>query len=490
VVPKISPSMFPVIRHNSTPPAEAERPASNISRRRAETHPSVRSPSSYGDEFDDGGIDDDDLVKACPDDSEFDHIDNFSNPVDALIGKSMGKSRSSNNKNGPKCVNKAPQEDEQEPRQLENGKWACNHSCKDKSACKHVCCKEGMDKPPKKAPPKRVPLTNAVTQPEPMGAFQHSKQKNTQTRLQLTAPKRKNSTAIEELDMTQHIKKSKGRGELSGLEKLHKGTHSEGVSSLSTITHQKPSFCYSTGKASDLAFLNMEPCREHISSSMSSDYGDFRMDDFQLEHEKPRYVNRKESIGDIYRYPELCQVTGSQADEQVTGDERVVRSNKSSILTDFEAPIDFTYEKETPFTSLDEAPNSEYNGNEEAKEVWTQVERSNDPLIDDALIVTPGKSKPLFVNDSSSPSLGPSNLKGSETMTGHPMFNALQDGNQKSRSDASGNIAMQKRDDVVKVGDEVHTQNASCEEEKIPDAYKDLEPWLYQEFGDIVEIVN
>ncbi|KAL2840557.1 Sec63 Brl domain-containing protein [Aspergillus pseudoustus] len=36
-----------------------------------------------------------------------------------------------------------------EPSKLENGRWACNHKCKDKSACKHLCCREGLDNPPK-----------------------------------------------------------------------------------------------------------------------------------------------------------------------------------------------------------------------------------------------------------------------------------------------------------------------------------------------------
>ncbi|KAL1956282.1 hypothetical protein VTO42DRAFT_7455 [Malbranchea cinnamomea] len=31
--------------------------------------------------------------------------------------------------------------------QLDNGKWACNHKCKDKTMCKHLCCREGTDRP-------------------------------------------------------------------------------------------------------------------------------------------------------------------------------------------------------------------------------------------------------------------------------------------------------------------------------------------------------
>ncbi|KAJ5203403.1 hypothetical protein N7449_005482 [Penicillium cf. viridicatum] len=49
-------------------------------------------------------------------------------------------------------------EDEYEPVRLANGKWACNHKCKDKTSCKHFCCREGLENPPK--PPKRtIPAT-------------------------------------------------------------------------------------------------------------------------------------------------------------------------------------------------------------------------------------------------------------------------------------------------------------------------------------------
>ncbi|VDB82695.1 unnamed protein product [Peniophora sp. CBMAI 1063] len=36
------------------------------------------------------------------------------------------------------------------PEKLSNGKYSCNHSCKDKTACRHLCCREGLDKPPAK----------------------------------------------------------------------------------------------------------------------------------------------------------------------------------------------------------------------------------------------------------------------------------------------------------------------------------------------------
>ncbi|GKZ45637.1 sec63 [Aspergillus brasiliensis] len=32
---------------------------------------------------------------------------------------------------------------------LENGRWSCNHRCRDKTTCKHLCCRDGLEKPPK-----------------------------------------------------------------------------------------------------------------------------------------------------------------------------------------------------------------------------------------------------------------------------------------------------------------------------------------------------
>ncbi|CAI7620851.1 unnamed protein product [Penicillium pancosmium] len=42
-----------------------------------------------------------------------------------------------------------PQEEDYEPVRLANGNWACNHKCKDKTSCKHFCCRDGLEKPPK-----------------------------------------------------------------------------------------------------------------------------------------------------------------------------------------------------------------------------------------------------------------------------------------------------------------------------------------------------
>jgi len=41
-----------------------------------------------------------------------------------------------------------------------NGKYACNHRCKDKRICKHMCCRDGLDQPPKQKNKKAVPCSS------------------------------------------------------------------------------------------------------------------------------------------------------------------------------------------------------------------------------------------------------------------------------------------------------------------------------------------
>ncbi|KAJ5088803.1 hypothetical protein N7456_012419 [Penicillium angulare] len=57
-------------------------------------------------------------------------------------------------------------QEKDKPVQLDNGNWACNHRCKDKTCCKHMCCRTGLEKPPKAAK-KRAPAT-----PKPTGLNQ------------------------------------------------------------------------------------------------------------------------------------------------------------------------------------------------------------------------------------------------------------------------------------------------------------------------------
>ena len=92
------------------------------------------------DEFDENEIEDQDMVDAVTG-LEFHDIDNIKAGPHGQKLSSDSQHRRAN-----------PEESSWNPEKLENGKWACNHKCKDKTGCKHLCCREGVDKAPK--PPK------------------------------------------------------------------------------------------------------------------------------------------------------------------------------------------------------------------------------------------------------------------------------------------------------------------------------------------------
>jgi Sec63 Brl domain len=95
------------------------------------------------DDFDDSGLDDGDLLAA--ESVEIMDIDAF----DAELASLPVKEDQSNTKSLESSKKQRREESGGEPAQLKNGKWACNHKCKEKGKCKHFCCKEGLDKPPK-----------------------------------------------------------------------------------------------------------------------------------------------------------------------------------------------------------------------------------------------------------------------------------------------------------------------------------------------------
>jgi len=122
------------------PPAKAtEADKQNTSKRRACI--AGTNVEDGNDEF--GEINDVDLAMA--ETGGFISIDDIDDDGHSIAGPAAKKRKVVDSKQAVKG---------QEPLQLANGKWACNHACKDKSKCKHFCCREGLDKKPKTSKPK------------------------------------------------------------------------------------------------------------------------------------------------------------------------------------------------------------------------------------------------------------------------------------------------------------------------------------------------
>ena len=113
------------------------------------TLPNRDESSGMVDEFGGDSYEDEEFLEAakCADAAMSEYgSDDFADVDDIVMGPDNSTAQTDES------------EDVEEPVQLENGKWACNHHCrweplKNGLPCKHKCCREGLDKPRK--PPKR-----------------------------------------------------------------------------------------------------------------------------------------------------------------------------------------------------------------------------------------------------------------------------------------------------------------------------------------------
>ena len=137
--PDIPASAFPapraqsVIDHQQLTNTVAQVNA-NRGRSKGKTSKTIKDYDS--DEFDDPDLNDTDLVLAEA--GGFVDIDEFEK---SQMEEPKAKKR--------KTEDTRRSEQDGEPQRLPNGKWSCNHRCGDKTTCKHLCCREGLDKKPK-----------------------------------------------------------------------------------------------------------------------------------------------------------------------------------------------------------------------------------------------------------------------------------------------------------------------------------------------------
>ncbi|KAL8971707.1 MAG: hypothetical protein Q9197_003139 [Variospora fuerteventurae] len=162
------------------------------------------------------------------------------------------------------------------PVQLENGKWACNHKCKDKKGCKHLCCHEGIEKPPK------APKTASTAAHMPkeadsrMGTQSASKQNSAQTRLHLGKPASSTETNLTHSRSSDDYAKVAPRAYRS-LHQLHENVKKNSSTPVTSST--SPSFPYKKGEQPRVSFLRQVNSPGRGEEDASSDYGSGWMDE-------------------------------------------------------------------------------------------------------------------------------------------------------------------------------------------------------------------
>ncbi|KAI8935424.1 hypothetical protein NX059_008002 [Plenodomus lindquistii] len=509
--PQVAPALFP-----STGPSEPDPPhRANVSKRRNEVPNSGRRCSVTSDDFDDDGIDDDALLNVSLADLEFDHIENYANPTNLLTRENTVKNKNSKAKTKGLIVPMIEDGDDQ-PVQLHNGKWACNHPCKDKTACKHLCCKNGMDKPPKKkVGAKSTPSDGNDVQLTQMDAT--PKAKHTQTKLQLTTSKRKSSGPVEELDLTQQEKKKKanhamnGPSDYRGLHQLHKTVQRKKLpDSLHSVMHTKPAYCYSQGGEHNLSFLDKAPGQQ---PQPESEYSNDPPAISSPHPSHPQKVDPQNDRRQLYDVPGAGEnteyLTMTIAPSRASDD----FDDGDSLLDDAMIGVvdsqDLQGEGEESYDvtqALEDALNLEY-------ETGFDIEDSPE----ETGVGSSGHNTHHFehVGDEKTSSLSMNaqqssyfdrnhsctNTRGAEkrperelqprlSEQPEPVLAAPQHARTTSK-DSYDNALGSDIIDLIDSFDAKPTGKAiEADNKQVLDAFRDLEPWLIQEFGDIVELVD
>ncbi|KAL7662086.1 ATP-dependent DNA helicase MER3 [Aspergillus niger] len=136
----ISASLFPSQRESPSDSVSA-RPKSNISRRRSNDTSQTKFIARNIDLWDS-----DDLFFG--DFLDNDQAEKWSF-VDKLPEPPVDKVQYLRNTSEDPIESNHQTVEAAEAVRLDNGRWACNHRCKDKTRCKHFCCRDGLEKPPK-----------------------------------------------------------------------------------------------------------------------------------------------------------------------------------------------------------------------------------------------------------------------------------------------------------------------------------------------------
>ena len=480
VKPEIPSSMFPVTAQKQPLLGALERPISNTSRRRVESIGGKRKSSETCDEFGDDDIDDIDLVQAASQDLDFEHIENYGDGMTVLT-----RQCTFNNTSSKKRKHTEPHADEgdDEPRQLPNGKWACNHKCKDKNACKHMCCRDGLHKPPKRPVKKLVTSVDTNTKPCLTKSLRREARDKTRIKLQLSSSKSKSSVKVEHLDLTQ--KKDDyvvdTPQDYRTLHQLHVSVQKKALPSVSAVMHGKPAYTYAKGDEPKLSFLASTQEDDQKPAS-SSDYGNDWINDLPSPSNFPIFAQptpeARISSNTVHKFEAL----GKKAEDMD------IENYRDSNFGDDDSVLDAAMVGLADSQVLRHA-----NGDDD--DLRALEEAFGVEIEDEYDVFAPENKEAMLVAESSlSPQESP---KG--PYDGPGLNGSFIEGKGPAEIRKTPHIVV-KQSDGKPAFENIHAGNTSVREGVppqpdgqpfngivIPPGYEDVEPWLIAEFGDIVE---
>lgn len=290
--PDVPPHVFLTSKTTESSNTQSGKPISKRTSSKSQIGSKRKASVTGFDEFDDAGIDDADLALA--ENGGFENIDDFDDEPRPYASTLRKKQRKSNAHNVETTA--------LEPRQLANGKWACNHNCKDKTSCKHLCCREGLHKKPKPSKAK-TSKKEAENSADPK-----------QTQLSLSVSKMAKTPAATQQSQSQQTAPALLRGpEMQRLNALYNNAKSntQPVPLLSTASSKK------NGSDPPVALPRpgqprsntTETARRAAQSVYSDDFGDINDTSLFDEHPAPcpsTHLGDFGDIGDMTSFDELA----------------------------------------------------------------------------------------------------------------------------------------------------------------------------------------
>lgn len=350
----------------TVPLTQAPKNAMNTSKRRSTTPSTAqhdRSPNA--DEFGDDVLEEDDLLTALygTGGTEFQHIDTFDATKES---RSYAKPTSATTSAAQKAERQASESQEEwHPTQLRNGRWECNHKCKDKQGCKHLCCKDGLDKPPK-AP--KAAIGNIAKEDASLSATQSkSKLQKGQTTLNLDQPAKSRPLPsmdedMELMDLTSEIKVIRAAAprfdKPKREEKLHSVTQNKVAPDLSCFMHQSRLSPVVQGGAPSLSFLlNHVHAQEEQSTDHREDMSEIDLPDDSLqpanrfEQDAAMVAELTRNEAPVLRTAHRTSTTYSYGDSDSLLDEAMIGLADSQALQMRQRPLDIAVVNESHETA-------------------------------------------------------------------------------------------------------------------------------------------
>ncbi|USP81700.1 ATP-dependent DNA helicase MER3 [Curvularia clavata] len=402
---------------------------SNMSKRRIENIKATRKPTTSSDDFGDGDLDDDALVEAADVELEFNPIESYDDPLATITASNTAKTIPNKGKGtvNSRSLTKQPEavveNTTQGPVQLPNGKW----------------------RQPNAPPPKN---------------------KEIQTRIQLTATKRKSLAEIEELDLTQQDKRQKvDQVEKDPKDRYKQQSATKGkdqICGFGSSAHSKSSHCYPQQRSARSSSVGLFVAERPLDSS---DYGSIP---FHEGLDSPQQCSSSLGLYNSQPHDEDfmdCEpiTAGASPRSDTFGDDDSLLGDAMIGLAD---SYNLQANNESETNTMQGIKKGLGCGNKES------LNEAREWMNKNATNFTYGVLAHALEDETEE----------NVTLKTGAILSHSSQGERKSTVENSALSSAGVFDESI--------QRATSEQKSVPDAFKDLEPWLFQEFGNIIELVD